>query len=304
MSIWRFATKGLTTLDPETAHNVTIASLKAGLGPKTRSDLYPVLKMKIAGLSFPNPLGLAAGFDKGAEVPDQMLRMGFGFTEVGAVTPLPQPGNPKPRVFRLRHEQAVINRYGFNSEGMEAVVPRLAARAQRGGIVGVNLGANKANLTAGLKKVSEDYVKGVKAFSPYVSFCTVNVSSPNTPGLRNLQNAENLKELLQNVLSARPDQTPVFVKIAPDLSDEDKADIVHVVEETGIDGLIVSNTTIGAREGLKRHGEEAGGLSGRPLFAPSTALLREFSKSLPKGFPLIGVGGIFNPDDAYAKILA
>ncbi len=299
MSIWRFGTYGVRAFDPETAHRLTIGALKTGLGPRVKADRYPSLKTEVAGLAVPNPLGLAAGFDKNAEVPDALLRMGFGFVEVGAVTPKPQPGNPRPRVFRLPREQAVINRYGFNNDGLDAIGGRLASRASRPGIVGINLGANKDS-----DDRTQDYVAGVKALSSHVAFCTVNVSSPNTPGLRALQDQASLKALLSDVMAAREGAVPIFLKVAPDLTDEDKADIAAVVLSSRVDGLIVSNTTIGGREDLSQHGDEKGGLSGRPLFAPSTAVLREFAKALGGKVPLIGVGGIASADDAYAKIKA
>ncbi|MEM9422454.1 MAG: dihydroorotate dehydrogenase (quinone), partial [Pseudomonadota bacterium] len=196
MSFWRFGTYAVRAFDPETAHRLTVASLKTGLGPSARSDRYPALATNVAGLAFSNPLGLAAGFDKNAEVPDAMLRMGFGFVEVGAVTPKPQVGNERPRVFRLPKEQAVINRYGFNNDGLDAIGARLALRALRPGIVGVNLGANKDS-----QDRLEDYVMGARALRQSVSFCTVNVSSPNTPGLRTLQDQASLKTLLDRVVA-------------------------------------------------------------------------------------------------------
>lgn len=292
--------KALTALPPETAHDATIKLLEAGLGPKVRADADPMLACEVAGIALPNPLGLAAGLDKDARVPDQVLRMGFGFTEVGAVTPRPQPGNPSPRVFRLRAERGVINRYGFNSEGLDAVRARLAARAGVG-VVGVNLGANKDS-----EDRAADYVAGYEALASHVAFCTVNISSPNTPGLRALQGRGDLEALLRGVLDAkqRGPGTPVFLKIAPDLTDEDMADIAGVARDLSLDALIVSNTTIGLRDGLRRHGTETGGLSGRPLFAMSTEVLRRFAQELRGSVPLIGVGGVSSARDAYAKIAA
>jgi dihydroorotate dehydrogenase len=265
-----------------------------------RSD--PMLRTRIAGIDFPNPLGLAAGFDKNAEVPDAMLRLGFGFVEIGGVTPLPQPGNDRPRVFRLVEDGAVVNRYGFNNDGLDAVAARLSRR-KRMGIVGANLGANKDSADR-----LEDYVKGVKGLEGLVEFYTVNISSPNTPGLRALQDKAALSRLLKRVIAARDGlsvKAPVFLKIAPDLTDVDKADIAAAALEEKIDALIVSNTTIARAASLKSsYKEERGGLSGRPLFAPSTALLKEFRQSLKGRIPLIGVGGVFSAEDAYEKIRA
>ena len=259
-----------------------------------------MLAIEVAGLPFPNPLGLAAGFDKHADCPDACLALGFGFVEVGAVTPKPQPGNPSPRVFRLRKERGVINRYGFNSEGLDVVAGRLSARAAQRprGIVGVNLGANKES-----EDRAADYALGYERLAPHTAFCTVNVSSPNTPGLRALQSKSDLKALLAGVLARKLD-TPVFLKVAPDLTDEDMADIAGVVRETEVDALVVSNTTIGLRDGLARHGEQTGGLSGAPLFTLSTEVLRGFARELKGRVPLIGVGGVFSARDAYEKIAA
>ena len=296
-----FGAKALTALDAESAHRLTIRILKAGRGPKVRLNT-PQLAISVAGLDFPNPLGLAAGFDKNAEAPNAMLDLGFGFVEVGAVTPRPQPGNPRPRVFRLRDDAAVINRYGFNNDGLEKVAARLK-RHNRRGVVGVNLGANKDS-----KDRTEDYVKGITGLAGLVDFYTVNISSPNTPGLRALQDKTALEELMARVNTERDRAapgTPVFLKIAPDLSDEDKTDIADIAKEMDLDGLIISNTTIARPSGLRsRHMDEAGGLSGKPLFAPSTALLREFYGALGGGVPLIGVGGVSSTRDAYEKILA
>ncbi len=295
------AARAATTLDPETAHRLTVRMLKTGLGPKAciRDGR---LAVSVAGIEFPNPLGLAAGFDKDAEVPNAMLDLGFGFVEVGAVTPQPQSGNPRPRVFRLWKDEAVINRYGFNNDGLDVIARRLKRR-RRKGVVGVNLGANKES-----KDRIADYELGVRKLAGLVDFYTVNISSPNTPGLRALQGKAALADLMTRVLAARNDaaaETPVFLKIAPDLTDEDKADIAGVAMELAIDGLIISNTTIARPDTLRsaRVGE-AGGLSGKPLFAPSTELLREFYRVLGAQIPLIGVGGVASARDAYEKILA
>ena len=295
------ATRLATALDAEKAHSATIRGLKTGCGPRVRI-VDPVLRTHVAGLSFANPLGLAAGFDKNAEVPDAMLDLGFGFVEVGAVTPRPQPGNPRPRVFRLRADAAVINRYGFNNDGLEVIAARLKKR-ERKGIIGVNLGANKDS-----DDRAADYVKGVEALAGLVDFYTVNISSPNTPGLRALQDKDALESLLRGVLDARArvaSETPVFLKIAPDLADEDKADIAAVAKALSLDGLIISNTTIARPQSLvSNNAVEKGGLSGRPLFQPSTDLLREFRRALGDDMPLIGVGGVSSARDAYVKILA
>ena len=239
-----FGARLLALSDPETAHKATISLLKKNALPKLTIPKNPVLATTIAGLKFPNPLGLAAGFDKNAEIPDQMLALGFGFVEVGAVTPQPQPGNPSPRVFRLRHDRAVINRYGFNNDGLDVIAARLAAR-KRHGIVGINLGANKDS-----EDRTQDYVTGLQELEPHVDFCTINISSPNTPGLRALQGKGPLLDLLTRVIAARK-AVPVLLKIAPDLTDEDKADICAAALEAKIDGLIISNTTI-ARPKLAR----------------------------------------------------
>lgn len=234
-------------LDAETAHRLTVRMLKLGLGPKVE-ERDPRLAVDVAGLAFPNPLGLAAGFDKNAEAPDAMLDLGFGFVEVGAVTPKPQFGNPRPRVFRLRDDKAVINRYGFNNDGLDVIAARLAQRQKRG-IVGVNLGANKESTDR-----ADDYVKGVRALAGLVDFFTINISSPNTPGLRALQDKAALADLTGRVRAARnaaAPKTPLFLKIAPDLTDEDKADIAAVATDAALDGLIISNTTIG-RAGLQQ----------------------------------------------------
>jgi dihydroorotate dehydrogenase len=254
------------------------------------------------GLDFANPVGLAAGYDKDARVPDAMLRLGFGFVEVGTVTPRPQPGNPKPRVFRLEQDRAVINRMGFNSGGLEAACARLSARP-RSGIVGVNLGKNRDTQDA-----AGDYAEGIVRMARLADYLVVNVSSPNTPGLRELQHRVILEALLKRVLVAREEtgcRVPLLVKIAPDLTPEESKDIAQVAVDTGIDGLIVSNTTVERPSGLvSRHAHQPGGLSGRPLFTASTALLAEMHRLTRGRLPLIGVGGIASAADAYAKIRA
>ncbi|RUU66229.1 quinone-dependent dihydroorotate dehydrogenase, partial [Mesorhizobium sp. M7A.T.Ca.TU.009.01.1.2] len=228
--------------DPETAHGMSIAALRCGLPVGARTTLDPRLKVSVCGLDFPNPIGMAAGYDKNAEVPDALLGLGFGFAEVGTITPLPQAGNPKPRIFRLTADDAVINRLGFNNEGHAAAEKRLAARKGRSGIVGVNIGANKDSSDR-----IGDYERGVARFAQYASYLTVNISSPNTPGLRNMQAREQLGELLSRVMAARAAATaqpPVFLKIAPDLVEAELEDIAAEVTEKQVDGVIVSNTTI------------------------------------------------------------
>lgn len=292
----------LRMLDPETAHGLAIAALARGLAPRPEPFEDPALKIHLWNMDFPNPIGVAAGFDKDAQVPDAVLAQGFGFTEVGSVTPQPQPGNPRPRVFRLPRDGAVINRLGFNSEGHQAVARRLEGR-QGEGIVGVNLGANKDS-----RDEIADYVAGVQAMVALADYLVVNVSSPNTPGLRALQGRDQLTALLDAVLAARAAcgaQTPVLLKIAPDLTEEDKRDIAEVTLSTGIDGLIATNTTIDRPAGLSsRHAGEKGGLSGRPLMDLSTRVLADMYKWTRGRVPLIGVGGVASGADAYAKIRA
>lgn len=296
----------LFAFDPETAHGLSIRALKLGLPPATGSTSDPRLHVRIAGLDFPNPLGMAAGYDKNAEVPDALLRLGFGFAEVGTVTPLAQPGNPKPRIFRLEADGAVINRLGFNNEGHEAAYQRLAARAGRNGIVGVNIGANKDSTD----RVA-DYERGVERFAALADYLTVNISSPNTPGLRNMQAREQLAELLARVMVARDKAAtgkvpvPVFLKIAPDLVEAELDDIAAELLERKVDGLIVSNTTI-SRPPLRAVAlsGETGGLSGKPLFARSTAVLARMRQRLGHEMPIIGVGGVDSTETALEKIRA
>jgi dihydroorotate dehydrogenase len=292
----------LRSLDPEQAHGLTIAALKAGLVPRARLPEDPILRQRLWGLDFPNPVGLAAGFDKDAEVPDAMLGLGFGFVEIGSVTPRPQPGNPKPRLFRLSEDGAIINRLGFNCRGVEAARGRLAARARRG-IVGINLGKNKDTEDA-----AADYVRGAEALAPHADYLVCNVSSPNTPGLRALQGKAPLAELVsrvQAVLARLPSPPPLLLKIAPDITEDDKRDIAEVALASRVAGLIVGNTTIGRPETLKsRHRGEAGGLSGRPLFELATAVLRDMYALTERRLPLIGTGGIGSGGEAYAKIRA
>lgn len=294
--------RAVRILEPEAAHRATVRMMASPFAPRFHVRSDPALAIKIAGLDFKNPLGLAAGFDKNAEAPNAMLRLGFGFVEVGAVTPRPQSGNDRPRVFRLSEDEAVINRYGFNNDGLEKIAARLARR-RRIGIVGVNLGANKDSADR-----IEDFVKGVERLEGLVDFYTVNISSPNTPGLRALQDRAALVELLSRVIKARDKlekKAPIFLKVAPDLADADKADIADAVVDQNVDALIVSNTTIARPSWLKSgRAAEKGGLSGKPLFLPSTELLAEFSETLKGRIPLIGVGGVSSPEDAYEKIRA
>ena len=296
----------LFRLDAERAHGLSIKTLKSGLvrPPLPRPD--PRLAVDVAGLSFPNPIGMAAGYDKNAEVPDTLLRLGFGFAEIGTITPLPQAGNPKPRIFRLVEDRAVINRFGFNSEGHEAVFQRLTARASRPGIVGVNIGANKDSHNR-----IEDYVLGIRKFYGLAAYFCVNISSPNTQGLRDLQARRSLGELLIAIKLERANgkarhrrQVPVFLKIAPDLTEEGLDDIAGEVAANGIDGVIVANTTL-SRAGLASAVRaEDGGLSGAPLFARSTTVLAKMRMRLGPLMPLIGVGGVDSAETALAKIEA
>ncbi len=301
-----FARRGLFLFDAETAHGMSIAALKSGLLPACRQSADSRLAVTVAGLRFPNPLGMAAGYDKNAEVPDALLRLGFGFAEVGTLTPKPQSGNPKPRIFRLERDMAVINRLGFNNEGHEAAFARLSAR-QPSGIVGVNIGANKDSADR-----IGDYVLGIRRFQSVADYFTVNISSPNTPGLRDLQARESLAALLSAVLTARDEgakatgkRRPVFLKIAPDLTEEGMDDIAAEALAHDLDGLIVSNTTL-SREGLvePRLADEAGGLSGRPLFEKSTAVLARMRKRVGAALPIVGVGGVSSAETALEKIRA
>jgi dihydroorotate dehydrogenase len=284
-------------LDAETAHRATIAALKL-MPPHQPPRLAASLKTSLAGLDFPCPVGLAAGFDKDGEVPEQMLTLGFGFVEVGTVTPRPQAGNPKPRLFRLAEDQAVINRLGFNNRGQPAAFDRLQQCSHSHGIIGVNLGANKdsANRIA-------DYVAGVRAMAPVSRYLTINISSPNTPGLRGLQGDGALNELLSAVTEVRS-KKPIFLKVAPDLEEEDPERIVRAAIDHKIEALIVSNTTV-SRPALKsRFAGEAGGLSGVPLKPRALEALRKFRSAGGGEIPLIGVGGIATVEDAWERIRA
>lgn len=296
----------LRWLDPEDAHRLAIQGLRFLPPGKPHAD-DPKLAVRAFGLNFPNPIGMAAGFDKSAEVPDALLRLGFGFVEIGSVTPKPQSGNPRPRLFRLERDEAVINRMGFNNDGAETALRRLAARAQHGGIVGVNVGANKDSPDR-----VNDYVKLIETFAPVASYFTVNVSSPNTPGLRNLQEGALLDDLLARVIDARQrvresaGDTPVLLKIAPDLSLAQLDDVVQVARSRRVDGMIVSNTTIARPSTLREEmrAQEQGGLSGRPLFRLSTRMVAETYVRVEGAFPLIGVGGVDSGGAALTKIRA
>lgn len=297
--IYSLLRPALFTLDPETAHGLSLAALKAlPLGGSNRAD--GPLATQVAGLAFPNPLGMAAGFDKDAEVPDALLGIGFGFAEVGSITPLAQPGNPRPRLFRLAEDRAVINRMGFNNGGAEAAVARLARRRGRPGIVGINIGANKDSVDR-----QADYATMAGLMAPLASYLAVNVSSPNTPGLRALQDESALTALLDAVLEARGRSgPPVFLKVAPDLDPADIDAIARIAIDKQLGGLIVSNTTISRPPLKSRHAGEAGGLSGAPLRDLAQQRLRDFRAATGGGVPLIGVGGIASPEDAWARIRA
>ncbi len=292
----------LHRLDPERAHALSLVALQTGLAPLPGPVTTPRLATTLVGMPLPNPVGLAAGYDKNATAIGPLSRAGFGFVEVGAATPLPQPGNPRPRLFRLTADRAAINRFGFNNDGMEAIGQRLAARARTLVPVGLNLGANKTS-----DNRAEDFARVLAHCGPHVDFATVNVSSPNTEKLRDLQGPAALAALLSGVMEARaalPAPIPVFLKIAPDLTPEDLAQIAEVALASGLSGIIATNTTL-ARDGLRSDArDEAGGLSGAPLFERSTRVLAQLSRLTQGRLPLIGVGGIGSAADAYAKIRA
>ena len=307
MFLERLGMKLLLSVDAETAHGLSITAMKMGLVPACRIPPDPRLSQTVAGLAFPNPLGMAAGYDKNCEVPDALFSIGFGFAEAGTVTPRPQPGNPKPRIFRLPADRGVINRLGFNNEGHAACLARMEARRGKGGIVGINIGANKDS-----EDRVADYVKGIVTFSHLASYFTINVSSPNTPGLRNLQSRQSLAELLTRAHDARNSTAsgdgrtvPLFLKVAPDLSEQELDDIAGEVLDKGTEGLIVSNTTL-ARDGLMdaETGKQAGGLSGRPVFERSTTVLAKLRRRVGPDLPIIGVGGVENGETAMEKIRA
>ena len=296
MSFYSFLRSLLFLLDPEIAHRITINYLKMIRSKKPES--YNVLRSNVFGLNFPNPVGIAAGFDKNAEVAENLINLGFGFSEVGTVTPNPQPGNPKPRIFRLKDDEAIINRLGFNSDGFDQVKTRLGKINDS--IVGVNIGANKDS-----KDFSEDYIKGIKFFSTLASYITINISSPNTPGLRKLEVLENLDVLLDKINNLNKEdlliKIPILLKISPDLESDNLKYLCDKVLSSEIDGLIISNTTV-ARNSITSKLAQEGGLSGRPLFKSSTLQLRKVYKYTNGEIPLVGVGGIDSAEKAYEKI--
>ncbi|QKP78888.1 quinone-dependent dihydroorotate dehydrogenase [Methyloligella sp. GL2] len=291
-------------MDPEAAHGLTIRALQLGLHPKQEEPDDPRLAQTVWGLDFPNPIGMAAGFDKNAEVPKALLEIGFGFAEVGTLTPKPQPGNPGKRIFRSELDQAVINRLGFNNEGQAAALERL--RSGCSGVVGVNIGANKDS-----DDRIADYVRGIESLSDVAGYFTVNISSPNTPGLRDLQTPEALAKLLAAINGARRESAktgrmpPLLVKLAPDIPRHDLGAIVKTCREAGIDGMVISNTTL-ARDGLRDadFAKEQGGLSGRPLFERATRMLADIYLLTKGELPLIGVGGVHSGETAIAKLEA
>jgi len=286
-------------LDAERAHRLTIRALKL-LPPHRPPDFPDSLKTAVAGLEFPTPIGLAAGFDKDAEVPEQMLTLGFGFVEVGTVTPRPQPGNPQPRLFRLREDRAVINRMGFNNEGQPRAYERLLQCTHMHGIIGVNIGANKDSPDR-----IADYVAGVKAMSAVARYLTINISSPNTPGLRQLQDEGALRALLSAIQEARdPKGPPIFLKVAPDLGEGEPDQIVRAALQHGIDAIIVANTTVSRPPLKSKYRDEPGGLSGAPLKSLALKALRDFRSASGGEIPMIGVGGIETVDDAWERIRA
>lgn len=300
----------LYRFDPETAHHLAIWALEHGLGGQNRAPDDPVLRTSFLGLDFPNPVGLAAGFDKDARAILGTLDLGFGFTEAGTVTPEPQPGNPKPRLFRLDEDEGVINRFGFNSEGLAAFRERLSRYKRSGsvhGIVGANVGKNKTTEDA-----AADYVRGIEDLTPLADYLVVNLSSPNTPGLRSLQSKEPFFDLLRRVIAMRDavasssgKRPPLLAKVGPDLTQADMEDIVAAALETRVDGLIIGNTTVTRPETLKsRWRKEAGGLSGAPLTDLATACLGQIYRLSGGKIPLVGCGGISSGADAYAKIKA
>jgi len=290
-------------LDPETAHRLALGALKAMPASAPPAAGGPLV-CEVAGIAFPNPLGMAAGFDKDGEVPDALLGLGFGFAETGSITPLPQPGNPRPRLFRLTEDRAVINRMGFNNRGAEDVAKRLAARQGRGGVVGINIGANKESPDR-----IADYGVMARIMAPLASYLAINVSSPNTPGLRALQDEGALADLLDAVQDGAGEATagkppPIFLKLAPDLEPGDIDSIARIALDKRLGALIVSNTTISRPPLRSRHAGEAGGLSGEPLRDLALQRLRDFRKATGGALPLVGVGGIASPEDAWARIRA
>jgi dihydroorotate dehydrogenase len=300
--LFRLLKPALFALDSETGHRLAIRGLAAM--PRRAPAAPGALAIEVAGLTFPNPVGVAAGFDKDAEVPDALLGLGFGFTEVGSITPLPQAGNPRPRLFRLVEDEAVINRMGFNNGGAEAALARLAARSGRPGIVGVNIGANKDS-----DDRIADYAVMARVMAPVASYLCVNISSPNTPGLRALQDESALTGLLDAVIAARDEAVPqgappVFLKVAPDLEPADIDAIARIALDKQLGALVVSNTTISRPALRSTHAGETGGLSGAPLRTLATQRLRDFRKATGGAIPLVGVGGIATAEHAWERIRA
>ena len=300
-SFYDFVRPVVFAMDAERAHWLAIKALKSGLLPEPAAINDPKIRVNACGLSCPNPVGLAPGFDKNAEVPDEMLAQGFGYVEIGTVTPLAQAGNPKPRLFRLAEDKAVINRMGFNNDGHVTVLARLLDRYEKG-IVGVNIGANKTS-----KDRVQDYVHGIEVFHDVADYLTINISSPNTPGLRGLQSASELSGLLERLNKARAQfarKVPMLLKIAPDLGNDELEEICDICAGGSVDGLIVSNTTL-SRLGLQSPARnEAGGLSGEPLFESSTRMLARAYRLTGGKLPLVGVGGISSGQQAFDKIRA
>lgn len=300
--LFPLARRLLFSMDAERAHDLTVRALRSPALARLAAVRVPDMPVEIAGLRLPNPVGLAAGLDKNAVAVDGLLALGFGFVEIGGVTPKPQPGNPRPRVFRLLEDRAVINRYGLNSDGAEAVARNLERR-RAPGIVGVNLGANKESADR-----IADYAECLRVVGPLVDYATVNVSSPNTPGLRALQDRAALVEIFERLNRVRNEgrlKTPLFLKVAPDLTAEDIADISAVARDMGIDALVIANTTIARPDSLRSPNRaEVGGLSGAPLSGPSTEVLSRFRDATGGEIPLIGVGGIMSGEDAAAKVRA
>ncbi|XP_020297002.1 uncharacterized protein LOC109861675 [Pseudomyrmex gracilis] len=294
-------------LDPETAHNLAVKILKWGLVPRQKTEDPRTLRTSVFGFNLTNPIGMAAGFDKQGEAVEGLHKIGFGFVEIGSVTPKPQSGNAKPRVFRLPQDRAVINRYGFNSDGHDVVWKRLKKLKENkhfNGIVGINLGKNKES-----KDAVRDYIDGIKKFMDVADYFVINVSSPNTPGLRSLQSKQSLKQLLTSVNEAREmldSKQPLLLKLAPDLSDSERQDVADVIlqKKSNVDGLILCNTTIARPNLIDPNREESGGLSGAPLTDISTAMISDMYKRTRGSIPIIGVGGIFSGTDVYAKIKA
>jgi dihydroorotate dehydrogenase len=307
MRLFRLTRPLLGMFDAETAHRLTLATLRLGLVPAGPAIDSPALAISVMGLRFPNPVGLAAGFDKDAKVVDAVLKQGFGFVEVGSLTPEPQAGNPRPRLFRLSEDQAVINRLGFNNDGQAAAFARLERRRDRPGIVGVNIGANRTTTDR-----IGDYLLGIARFNRLADYITLNVSSPNTPGLRRLQDRRELEVLLARLKEERARAgerdgrtAPLLLKIAPDLDETSLADIAEVaIESAALDGLIITNTTLSRPALRSRHAHEAGGLSGRPLFELSTRMLASMYRLTGGRLPLVGVGGIASAADAWSKVRA